>query len=123
MKDGLMYETNDDARQDAKIQGMAHVMVLKFLARGMGETLDALQNANRAYARDSDSVRAYDAIAPLVDLSALVGPLFPTVMAAHQAMAQVLDDANDEATEEDTQAAYKLARKWGVPKDDPDLFR
>ena len=119
----LMYDTDDDARQNAKIEGMARVMVMKHLAREMGDTLAALQNANRAYARDSYHVRAYDAIAPLVDLSALVGPLLPTVMAAHQAMAKVLDDANDEATEEDTQAAYKLARKWGVPKDDPDLFR
>ena len=119
----LMYETDDDARQNAKIQGMARVMVLKHLAREMQWNLTALQDSNRAYARDSDNVRAYDAIAPLVNLSALVGPLFPTVMAAHQEMARVLDDANDEATDEDTKAAYKLARKWGVPKDDPDLFR
>ena len=119
----LMYDTDSDARQNAKIEGMAHVMVLKYLARQMGTHFEALQGTNRAYARDSDNVRAYDAIAPLVDLGALVGPLFPTVMAAHQSMAKVLDDANDDATEEDTQAAYKLARKWGVPKDDPDLFR
>jgi hypothetical protein len=121
--DGMMYDTDSDARQNAKIEAMARVMVLKYLAREMGEHFEFLQNSNRAYARDSQSVRAYDAIAPLVDLGALVGPLFPTVMATHQKLAQVLDDANDEATDADTQAAYKLAVKWGVPKGDPDLFR
>ncbi len=115
---------NDRKKDKAKIRGMASVMVLKYHAYAARQALQGVEDHNTEYALHSGGdTKAFDAIAPLEGVAALVGPLFPAVMAMHRDLAAQLVEDEDWVTDEEVIEAYELARKWGVPDGFKHLFR
>ncbi len=109
---------------NAKIMAVATMMAIKYHGHELGEAFRMHRHCISLYAVANPGLMQNSFGDALATMSTECQTAFDAALAAHGKEAQVVDSINDEVTEEETQAAYKIARQtFGVPAEFAYLLR